>query len=245
MGKIIDMTEVITPSGIKVLSFAGIKNRSAMWNCECFCGNKFITKGTDLRNNHTKSCGCVRKEKAANHLKQIDRIIDLTGQRFGKLTVIKDSGERASNRCVLWECKCDCGNIIKVSSDSLRNNNQKSCGCERSKGEYIIAQLLLQNNIPFETQKTFDKCRFSDTNALAKFDFYVNNQYLIEFDGIQHFDVRYGWNTEEYSSKTFRHDQYKNQWCKENNIPLIRIPYTHLPKLCLEDLLLDKSNFIL
>lgn len=125
MGKIIDMTGVITPSGIKVLSFAGIKNRSAMWNCECFCGNKFITKGTDLRNNHTKSCGCVRKEKAANHLKQIDRIIDLTGQRFGKLTVIKDSGERASNRCVLWECKCDCGNIIKVSSDSLRNNHQK------------------------------------------------------------------------------------------------------------------------
>ena len=32
--------------------------------------------------------------------------------------------------------------------------------------------------------------------------------------------------------------------CKENNIPLIRIPYTHLNKLCLEDLLLETSNFI-
>ena len=40
-------------------------------------------------------------------------------------------------------------------------------------------------------------------------------------------------------------DTYKNQWCKENNIPLIRIPYTHLNDLCLEDLLLETSKFII
>jgi len=37
----------------------------------------------------------------------------------------------------------------------------------------------------------------------------------------------------------------KNQWCKENNIPLIRIPYTHLQDLCLEDLQLETSQFII
>jgi len=36
----------------------------------------------------------------------------------------------------------------------------------------------------------------------------------------------------------------KNQWCKENNIPLIRIPYTHLKDLCIEDLLLETSNYV-
>jgi len=37
----------------------------------------------------------------------------------------------------------------------------------------------------------------------------------------------------------------KNQWCKNNNIPLIRIPYTHLQNLCLEDLQLETSKFII
>lgn len=40
-------------------------------------------------------------------------------------------------------------------------------------------------------------------------------------------------------------DNYKNDWCKNNNIPLIRIPYTHLKDLCIEDLLLETSTFII
>ena len=39
------------------------------------------------------------------------------------------------------------------------------------------------------------------------------------------------------------HDTYKNRWCKDNNIPIIRIPYTHLDNLELSDLLLETSPF--
>ena len=42
----------------------------------------------------------------------------------------------------------------------------------------------------------------------------------------------------------YKHDLIKSKWCKENNIPLIRIPYTHFDNLCLNDLLLETSNFI-
>lgn len=53
---------------------------------------------------------------------------DLTGQKFGKLTIIKyvytDSYRRA-----IWRCKCECGNVIEVRGDMLRNGNTKSCGC--------------------------------------------------------------------------------------------------------------------
>lgn len=45
--------------------------------------------------------------------------------------------------------------------------------------------------------------------------------------------------------KVQEHDIFKNNWCKENNIPIIRIPYTHLKDLCIEDLLLETSNFVL
>ena len=46
-----------------------------------------------------------------------------------------------------------------------------------------IEKILIKNNLSFEKQKTFEKCRFPDSNYLAKFDFYVENKYLIEFDG--------------------------------------------------------------
>lgn len=55
------------------------------------------------------------------------RIHDLTGQRFGKLLVIKDSGKRNQDR-VLWECKCDCGAIRDVLGTSLSFGEIKSCG---------------------------------------------------------------------------------------------------------------------
>jgi hypothetical protein len=57
------------------------------------------------------------------------RFIDLTGKRFGKLTVIKiDSKDKF--RHLRWLCKCDCGNETVVLSDNLKRNHTKSCGCE-------------------------------------------------------------------------------------------------------------------
>lgn len=55
------------------------------------------------------------------------KFVDLTGQRFGRLTVIK----RVENngKKVMWLCRCDCGNETTVFSGYLRNGNTKSCGC--------------------------------------------------------------------------------------------------------------------
>lgn len=57
--------------------------------------------------------------------------IDLTGQRFGRLTVIRDSGEK-KNGFVVWECQCDCGNIVNIPTGNL-GRSTKSCGCLRKK----------------------------------------------------------------------------------------------------------------
>jgi hypothetical protein len=57
------------------------------------------------------------------------RKIDLTGEKYGRLTVLEDTGKR--NKCghVIWECLCECGNVVDVESHCLKNNNTKSCGC--------------------------------------------------------------------------------------------------------------------
>ena len=57
------------------------------------------------------------------------RKLDLTGQRFGRLVVIKEAG-RSSDGRVRWLCKCDCGNYTSTpSTKTLRNGTCRSCGC--------------------------------------------------------------------------------------------------------------------
>lgn len=185
-----------------------------------------------------KSCGCIRK-KVEPHYK------DHTGERYGKLTLMYITDKRNSQHRPYWHCKCDCGNEIDVVITDLISGHTTSCGCNNSKGEMIISQILRDNNIPFEKEKKFESCRFEDTNQQARFDFYLpNNNYLIEFDGIQHFKYSdSGWDTKETFERTQKRDKFKNKWCKEHNIPLIRIPYTKLKTLTLNDLLLETSEF--
>ena len=62
---------------------------------------------------------------------------DITGQRFGRLTAIKCAGQD-DKKNYYWECKCDCGNAVKVIGTSLRRGNTVSCGC--FKAERLKAQ---------------------------------------------------------------------------------------------------------
>lgn len=55
---------------------------------------------------------------------------DLTGKKFGRLTVIRELPER-KNHSVLWLCRCECGNKVKVKSSNLNSGNSQSCGCLR------------------------------------------------------------------------------------------------------------------
>lgn len=62
----------------------------------------------------------------------MSKLIDLTGQRFGRLTVIEKAPSKSGCTNAVWLCKCDCGNIISVRSPSLRKGESQSCGCLRS-----------------------------------------------------------------------------------------------------------------
>lgn len=165
--------------------------------------------------------------------------VDITGQRFGKWTVLYKTEKRNAGGCIYWHCKCDCGKEKDVLGTSLRQKRSLSCGLHNniSRGNTKISELLDEANIDYEVEKKFETCK--DKKELP-FDFFINNQYLIEYDGEQHFkkDSVFDY---EY---THNHDLIKSQWCKENNIPLIRIPYTHYDLLNLNDLLLETSEYI-
>ena len=93
-------------------------------------------------------------------------------------------------------------------------------------------------------QKEFDDIEGALPKGVFKFDFYIEDSYLVEYDGSQNFiPSNKGWNDLEHFEKTQRRDKCKNEYCRKNNIPLIRIPYTHLKDICLEDLKLETTQF--
>lgn len=60
------------------------------------------------------------------------KLIDLTGQKFGRLTVLerlKSVTGSNGKKIVVYRCKCECGNIINVYGKFLRSGDKKSCGC--------------------------------------------------------------------------------------------------------------------
>ena len=58
----------------------------------------------------------------------MSKFVDLTGKRFGRLTVINRKKTDDTNR-TYWICKCDCGNTKTVEAYALKTGRTKSCGC--------------------------------------------------------------------------------------------------------------------
>ena len=124
MGKKVDLTGqrfgklvVIGDSGKRC-------NGAVMWDCACDCGNETTQRTDHLRIKKNPNCGCVKRQ---------GMVKDVSGERFGKLVVVCDTGKRDINGQVIWNCKCDCGNMKQIIGQSLRKGNAKSCGCEMKK----------------------------------------------------------------------------------------------------------------
>ena len=97
-------------------SFTG-KTRRRVAPCLCDCGKITIVQIGTLMSGGTTSCGC-------------SRILDLSGQRFGRLIAI-ERAYRNNNYSWFWRCVCDCGKDTIVNGTRLRNGSTQSCGCLR------------------------------------------------------------------------------------------------------------------
>lgn len=99
------------------------KYNDAAYLCRCDCGEDTVAVRSHLKGGRKKSCGCLRKESPQN-------VINLTGQKFGLLTVLGRSG-KTDNDNAMWLCHCDCGNDISAMGTSLRRGDTVSCGCQK------------------------------------------------------------------------------------------------------------------
>ena len=235
---------------LTVINCAGkLDGRRFFWNCKCECGKEVSVLGASLRNGNTKSCGCGKYDglKRYNETQSELNKIEL-GTRFGKLIVIEDLGFRkhieGHNRR-WYKCKCDCGNIKEAMGNTLKNGQLSSCGlCHfASLGEYQISQLLEDNNIFYQHDAILPEL-YQDTNRRLRFDFILFDEdhttpiRMIEFDGRQHTAGPEAiWSKSDPLNIIQERDKIKNEFCLTHNYPLVRIPYTKLNHITLNDLL--------
>lgn len=119
---------------LTVIERAENKGSKICWLCKCECGNEKVIRSSDLKSGKINSCGCLKSEKMSEHLN------DLTGMKFGRITVI----ERVKNkgRVVCWLCECECGKTKVVRGNDLKNGKTTSCGCLQK--EKVSKQMTIQ-----------------------------------------------------------------------------------------------------
>lgn len=171
------------------------------------------------------------------------------------INIIKANGfyikneEEYDDSLTVYDLEISCKPYPKTFRESLlltdKENNFNNSGC--SKGEMKIELLLIKNNIKYKHQFIFSACKYKKE---LPFDYAIFNEdnsikCVIEYDGEQHFKyIPYWHKTEQGFMLQQLRDSIKTDFCKINNIPLIRIPYTHLNDLCIEDLLLETTTFL-
>lgn len=200
------------------------EHKRSYWLCQCDCGTIKSIEQSGLKNkNDCYSCGCKRQQR-------------LIGQKFHKVVVLSATNERAYKNEIYWKCQCDCGEIVIKSTKQLR---ETICSCDRcrekSKGEYIISNFLKKFQYDFQEQYSFTDLRGKDNLKILRFDFAIFNKnnliLLIEFQGKQHYYAYEHWGGEEKLKNQQKNDLKKENYCKQNNIPLLLFTYKELDQM--------------
>jgi hypothetical protein len=182
------------------------------------CNNTFV----QVASSHMKGWGCNECSKKA-HTLSVEEFINRAIKKHG------DKYDYSSVNYKRMDVKVDifCKKCKKYFQQTPHNHMFYGCkncsSSDESKGEKEIKNFLEKLNISFIQQKMFDDCK--NINKLP-FDFYLPHfNTCIEFDGKQHFKPIGHWGGEDGLKSIQKRDKIKTEYCKLNNIPLIRISY--------------------
>lgn len=176
-----------------------------------------------ISGNHIKGSGCPKcgKEAITEKSRMTFQLFKERSQKiheskyFYEEQVFKSQKDKIKIICPIH------GEFIQVVGTHLQGSGCPIC--KSSKGELKVQEYLRKNKIIFELQKTFENCRH--INPLF-FDFYLPKYNIcIEFDGKQHFESIEKWGGNEGLELIQLRDSIKTEYCKQNDIPLLRIKY--------------------
>lgn len=200
------------------------------------CGHEFEMKLNNFLNGQ-RCPKCAREEDKKRLLENYQKGISAIKTKYAKkqdtfkkeiFKLVKDEYSLKSEYHNCKEKVLFTHNIC--NNDFLMTPNHFLDGrrcpfCNESKGEKLISNILTEGNINFTSQKTFENCKNIN---LLKFDFFINEKILVEYDGEFHFKDIF----KDGSLKlTKQRDSIKNKYCRENKIPLLRIPFWEFDRI--------------
>lgn len=218
-------------------------------NIEDLVGNEYELLSTSYKNNHTnvmmkhKLCSheypvsphnflagnrcpeCANKtrwqKQKMSHEEFVSRLYDVVGDKYEAIS------EYDGYNTHLMIRHNECGHEYPVQPANILYG--KGCpACNQSKGEELINSLLEDSGVDYNREHKFEGCKH---RRELPFDFVIFENGLpilaIEYDGMQHFRPMGVWGGEEKLKRTQICDKIKNEFCENNDIPLVRIPYTY------------------
>lgn len=110
------------------------ENGGVWWLCQCSCGKTYEVPATLLTTGRRTHCGCKTERK--------QKIKDISGQKFHRLTALYPTDSRDAKGSVMWHCRCDCGNELDVAYNWLMYSETKSCGCRKKEHDKMLGSYL-------------------------------------------------------------------------------------------------------
>ena len=237
--KIEDIKKVILEtSECELLESEYINNHTKM-KFKCGCGEEFYTSwevfSRKTPNNTNKKCNKCTSQYTWRYSEVIEFV-----RKNSECELLEDGYRTLHTK---MKFKCGCGEEFYATFREFRDRMKRRCNAcskKRSSFEEHIAHILKKHNIRFVEQYTYDDCIGAKGVNKTPFDFYLPDyNTLIEADGQQHFEIKFG-ESEERLLETQHNDSIKTKFCMDNNIPLIRIPYWKASKS--EKIILEKLN---
>ena len=218
--------EAFEKEGYKLLSTTYLRSNVKL-DYECNCGHQMIgDKGMCWDNfKRGKRCPICSSQNTAKKLRKDFNEIKLAFENEGFRLLISE--EEYINSGQLLPFICPNGHKHQISWDAFKQG-QRCKLCNNKLGEEKISKCLQELKIDFIREYKFKDCIYRDQ---LRFDFYIPNyNLLIEYDGQQHFfPVDFSGKNPEKAKEEFElnkiRDSIKNNYCKEHNINLLRIPY--------------------
>lgn len=190
----------------------------------CQIHGEFLQRPT----NHIQGLGCSEcgnLKRTNKKLSSTENFIQKSKALWGNIYDYTNSDYIHSDKELIVLCKKH-GEFKVTPHNHLRLVGCFQCTKENnmSKGERIIYEFLLNNNIKFQQEYKFTDCINPKTNTLLRFDFYLlDYDILIEYDGEYHYRERKD-RIDSLKEQQIR-DSIKTKYCIDNNIRLIRISY--------------------
>ena len=182
-----------------------------------------------------KGVGCLECMERRFHDERAYTLEQFKEKMFELSPSIEILSETYKNLRDSIKCRCKiCGYEWEARGADLLIKGNGCPSCTSSSGEKIIRDWLEINKVSYKKQKTFSGCK---DKRLLPFDFYLPDKNIaIEYDGQQHFyPVTFGGISKEAAEENFKEnqkrDEIKTNFCLENNIKLIRIPYKEITKI--------------